>query len=278
MKKKQSQNHSFFTSFDKTKIFYELSDKNISKKETIIFIHGFGGNLRAWDKQVLFFQNKGYRTLTFDLRAHGLSDSPKNINDYNIDFFVKDILFFLETHSIKNFILVGHCLGGTIVLKLDQQLKLKPKKIILIATSTKPFFNTIFYKYSSFFSFLIKIFFKLPIRLGKVKRISFEKFSGTSDFSIPRIISDVFYTTLQPYLAVLSHMFLLNYDDCLKDISCKTLIIHGAKDKIISLSEAHYLNKNIEKSELVIFPEDNHVIPFNNPKELSNQIETYIKA
>ena len=150
MEKQQPQNDSFFISFDGTKIFYELGGEK-NKKETIVFIHGFGGNLRAWDKQVLCFQNKGYRTLTFDLRAHGLSDCPKNISDYNIDFFVKDILLFLETHPIKNFILVGHCLGGTIILKVVQQLKIKPKKVILVATSTKPFFNTIFYKYSRFF-------------------------------------------------------------------------------------------------------------------------------
>ncbi|MBT4124088.1 MAG: alpha/beta hydrolase [Candidatus Pacebacteria bacterium] len=277
MEKQQPQNDSFFISFDGTKIFYELGGEK-NKKETIVFIHGFGGNLRAWDKQVLFFQNKGYRTLTFDLRAHGLSDCPKNISDYNIDFFVKDILLFLETHPIKNFILVGHCLGGTIILKVVQQLKIKPKKVILVATSTKPFFNTIFYKYSRFFGFLIKMFFKLPINLGKTKRISFEKFSGTSDFNIKRIISDIYYTTLQPYLAVLSHMFLVNYDYLLNDISTPTLIIHGAKDKVISLSEAHHLDENIENSNLVIFPNDCHVIPFNNPNELSKQIKTFIKV
>lgn len=267
----------FFVSFDQTKIFYEIRD-NKGKKETIIFLHGLGGNMRAWDEQVLFFQNKGYRTITFDLRGHGLSDRPKNINDYALDNFAKDILFFLKIYKIKKFVLIGHCLGGAVALKVVKQLKIQPRATVLISTSVKPFrFNIIFSKYSKFIQLLAGILLKFPLPLGKIKQASFKKFSGTGDFDLRRIASDTFYTTLQSYLAIFSQITILNDSDLLDYINCPTFIIHGAKDKIISLTNAHNLNKNIKKSKLIIFPTANHVIPLNNSKDLINCIETNIK-
>lgn len=268
---------SFFISFDKTKIFYEIRG-NKSKKETIIFLHGLGGNMRAWDKQVEFFQNKGYRTITFDLRGHGLSDRPKNINDYELNKFAKDILFFLKIYKIKKFVLIGHCLGGAVALKVVRQLKIQPRATVLISTSVKPFrFNIIFFKYSQFIKLLADILLKLPFPLGKIKQTSFEKFLGTGDFDLRRIASDTFYTTLKSYLAVFSHITILNDNDLLDYINCPTFIIHGAKDKIISLTNAYSLNKNIKKSKLIIFPTANHIIPLNNSKDLIDCIETHMK-
>jgi pimeloyl-ACP methyl ester carboxylesterase len=275
MKKKLNNGH-FFTSFDSTKIFYKIGGAN-TRQTTILFLHGLGGNMQAWNAQLSFFQSKGYQTIAFDLRGHGLSGRPKKVDDYALEKFAEDILTFLKIYPCKEVVLVGHCLGGMVVLKLASRMKSRLKAIIIVATSIEPFrSNRFFTKYAKFLHLLASLPLKSPLTIGQAKQISFEKFSGTGDFDLRRITSDIFYTTLQSYLATSSYVATLNDSDLLKKISCPTLIIHGAKDHIFPVADAMTLQQNISQSKLVILPTANHIIPINNQKELTHQIETYL--
>lgn len=265
----------FFTSFDGTKISYIVAGTD-KGKGTIIFLHGLGGNLRAWDTQLSYFQKKGYQTITFDLRGHGLSGRPKDIKDYSIEKFAEDIVTFLKIYPQKKVTIVGHCFGGIVVLKIVKYMKIKPKAIILVSTSTNPLQSHQFlYKYSKFLRPIASVFLKFPLPIGQIKQVSFEKFSGTSDWNPQRIFSDIFHTTLQSYLATFSYEITVNVGQ-LEYITCPTLIIHGVKDSIFPVSAAYRLHQDIKQSKLVIFRTANHIIPFNNPTELSSNIETFL--
>jgi len=275
----KKQKGKYFISFDGTKIFYAISDKVNQSKGTIIFLHGLGGNLRAWDKQATYFQNKGYQTIAFDLRGHGLSGRPKNIEDYALEKLARDIAKFLEIYPQKDVILVGHCLGGMVVIKITEILKTIPKAIILISTSIDPLRSHRFlYKYSKILHLVAKLPLKSPIPIGQIKQVSFEKFSGTTDLNPQRIISDIFYTTLQSYVATSSQVTAINSKNSLASISCPSLIIHGANDVIFPISAAYRLHREIKGSRLVILPKANHIIPINNPEELTHHIETYLNS
>ena len=45
-----------------------------SGAETIIFLHGIGGNKTNWLEQLSFFAERGYRAVAWDLRGYGDSD------------------------------------------------------------------------------------------------------------------------------------------------------------------------------------------------------------
>jgi len=266
----------YFTSFDGTKIFYKTGGTD-SGKETILFLHGLGGNMKVWNTQLSHFQKKGYQTVAFDLRGHGLSGRPKDIKDYALDKFAEDIITFLKIYPQKEVVIVGHCLGGMVVLKIVECLKIKPKAIILVSTSVDPLRSHKFlYKYFKFIRLTASIPLKSPFPIGKIKQISFEKFSGTNDLNPRRIISDMYYTTLQSYFATFSCSTTINEKESLKYITCPTLIVHGAKDIVFPVSAAHHLHQDIKQSKLVVFPTANHIIPINNSKELTHSIETYL--
>lgn len=268
----------YFTSFDGTKIFYKTGGTD-NGKETILFLHGLGGNLRAWDAQLSYFQEKGYKTIAFDLRGHGLSDRPKDVKDYALEKFAKDILTFLKIYPQKEVVIVGHCLGGMVVLKIVERMKIKPNAIILISTSTDPLRSHKFlYKYFKFLRLAASLPLKSPLPIGQIKQISFEKFSGTNDLDLRRLISDMFHTTLQSYFATSSYATTINDNGSLRYITCPTLIIHGAKDIIFPVSAAYRLHQDIKQSKLVILPTANHIIPINNPKELTHCIENYLNT
>ena len=60
------------TTRDGTRIFY----KDWGKKDgqPIVFSHGWPLSADAWDAQMVFFADRGFRTIAHDRRSHGRSD------------------------------------------------------------------------------------------------------------------------------------------------------------------------------------------------------------
>ena len=89
--------------------------KNInSKKENILFIHGFGGDLNNW----MFNQNElseNFNTYAIDLPGHGISE--KNIHTATLDELANLISSFCNKNNIESVNLVGHSFGAGISIK-----------------------------------------------------------------------------------------------------------------------------------------------------------------
>ena len=63
---------SFITTRDGAKIFY----KDWGKGQPIVFSHGWPLSADAWDAQMVFFANQGFRTIAHDRRSHGRPGEP----------------------------------------------------------------------------------------------------------------------------------------------------------------------------------------------------------
>jgi len=81
---------------------------------TLFFVHGWCINQSYWDAQVDHFE-KRYKVVTIDLPGHGNSD--KNRKDWTIENFGKDVILLIEALQLKNIVLVGHSMGGSIILE-----------------------------------------------------------------------------------------------------------------------------------------------------------------
>jgi pimeloyl-ACP methyl ester carboxylesterase len=84
----------------------------------ILFIHGWTCNIGTFRDQIPFF-TKNHRVVAYDQRGHGESDKPDQ--DYNIEGFVNDAVWFINELRLEKSVLVGHSMGGTIVLNLVQK-------------------------------------------------------------------------------------------------------------------------------------------------------------
>jgi non-heme chloroperoxidase len=63
---------STFTTKDGTEIFY----KDWGTGSPVVFSHGWPLNADAWDLQMMFLADKGYRVIAHDRRGHGRSSQP----------------------------------------------------------------------------------------------------------------------------------------------------------------------------------------------------------
>src|ERR1700683_2545558 len=89
-----------------TSIFY----KDWGLGSTVIFSHGWPLSADAWDAQMLFLRQQGYRVVAHDRRGHGRSEQTWTGNEY--DPFADDLAELLEKLDLKEVTLVGHSMGG----------------------------------------------------------------------------------------------------------------------------------------------------------------------
>ena len=91
---------------DGTEIYY----KDWGSGRPVVFSHGWPLDADAWDAQMLFLGQKGYRVIAHDRRGHGRSSQPWDGNDMNT--YADDLAAVIEALDLKGATLVGHSTGG----------------------------------------------------------------------------------------------------------------------------------------------------------------------
>ena len=97
---------STITTADGTEIYY----KDWGKGPVVTFSHGWPLNADAWDGQMLFLAQHGYRVIAHDRRGHGRSSQPSSRND--MDGYADDLAEVIEALNLHDAVLVGHSTGG----------------------------------------------------------------------------------------------------------------------------------------------------------------------
>ena len=91
---------------DGTEIYY----KDWGKGPVVTFSHGWPLTADAWDGQMLFLVQKGFRVVAHDRRGHGRSSQASSGND--MDGYADDLAAVMEALDLNDATLVGHSTGG----------------------------------------------------------------------------------------------------------------------------------------------------------------------
>nr|WP_067059759.1 alpha/beta hydrolase [Mucilaginibacter sp. L294] len=106
----------FFTSFDGTKIYYEVKGEG----SPVILVHGFTGTSQGWKHGSLYpaLLTAGYKVVILDLRGNGQSDKPHTDAGYANDAEAKDIMGLAGSLGFKKYTVVGYSRGSIITSRL----------------------------------------------------------------------------------------------------------------------------------------------------------------
>ena len=97
---------STITTNDGTEIYY----KDWGKGQPVVFSHGWPLSADAWDPQMLFLAERGYRCIAHDRRGHGRSSQPWHGNE--MDTYADDLAALVDALDLEDVIHVGHSTGG----------------------------------------------------------------------------------------------------------------------------------------------------------------------
>ena len=94
------------TTKDGTQIHYN----DWGNGQPVVFSHGWPLSSDAWEDQMLFLAERGYRCVAHDRRGHGRSSQPWDGNEMNT--YADDLAALVETLDLSDAVHVGHSTGG----------------------------------------------------------------------------------------------------------------------------------------------------------------------
>ena len=97
---------STITTNDGTQIHF----KEWGEGPAVVFSHGWPLSADAWDDQMLFLGERGFRVIAHDRRGYGRSSQPWRGND--LDTYADDLAALVTALDLRDAVHVGHCVGG----------------------------------------------------------------------------------------------------------------------------------------------------------------------
>jgi pimeloyl-ACP methyl ester carboxylesterase len=122
----KSEPGNFITTADGIDLYYESHG---SGEPTLVFIHGWTCDATAWNNQISYFKDK-YRVVVLDLPGFGRSGL--NRKNWIMERYGADVEELVNELKMENIILIGHSLGGCVILEAAKKFQNKVSAIVLV--------------------------------------------------------------------------------------------------------------------------------------------------
>jgi pimeloyl-ACP methyl ester carboxylesterase len=93
----------------------------------VVLVHCWCGNRTFYDA-VLGDLARDHRVIALDLAGHGESGDTRE--DYTMQAFAADVLAVMDAEQVREAVLVGHSMGGTVAMALAQQAPTRVRGIV----------------------------------------------------------------------------------------------------------------------------------------------------
>ncbi|AEL07316.1 Non-heme haloperoxidase [Xanthomonas campestris pv. raphani 756C] len=271
----------FVTRPDGAKIFY----KDWGKGQPVVFSHGWPLSADAWDAQMLFMGQNGFRVIAHDRRSHGRSSQTWDGND--MDTYADDLAAVIEALDLKDAILVGHSTGGGEVAHyVGRHGSKRVAKVVLVGAVPPQMVKSP----TNPGGLPISVF--DGIREGVAKdRSQFYQDLSTPFFGANRDgnkvtqgMRDSFW--LQGMLGghkgqydCIKEFSEVDYTADLKKIDVPALVVHGDDDQIVPIDASGKLSaKIIKNAELKIYAGAPHGLPVTHADQFNKDLLAFAKA
>ncbi len=210
----------------------------------LIFLHGLGGSGNNWMKLARHIPET-YRLIMPDLAGHG--KSRIELTEYSVNEQVNMLKSFTQSLSLARFSLIGNSYGGWVAMKYSATVA-NPENLILIdSAGINPTVGESSEEGIS--RFVDRVMNMNP----RNKRENIVKFVRKNATGLEKLTPEE-----------------------LANLRSRTLIIWGAKDRLIPVEYAERLNAYIPGSELKILEEGGHKPHTTHAEDVAAEIVKFI--
>jgi non-heme chloroperoxidase len=274
---------SFITTTDGTRIFYK--DWGRKDAQPVVFSHGWPLSADAWDGQMLFMLQNGFRVVAHDRRGHGRSDQPGFGND--MDTYADDLAAVIDALDLGNAILVGHSTGGGEVAHyVGRHGTGRVAKVVLVGAVPPRMAKSAAYPDGL----------DVAVFDGIRKAVADNRSAFYLDLAVPFYgfnrdgvgtnegLRQSFWLqgmagSIAGQYACVREFSEVDYTDDLKAIDVPTLVIHGDDDQIVPIGNAGLLSaKIVPNAELKIYEGAPHGLASTHQDRLNADLLAFARA
>jgi len=238
----------------KTKDGTEIYFKDWGSGQPIVFSHGWPLSADAWEDQMMFLCEKGYRCIAHDRRGHGRSSQPWDGND--MDTYVEDLNELVNSLKLKDAVFVGHSTGGGETCRYVARYGAKTAAKAVLISAIPP---VMLKSASNPDGTPMEVFDGLRAGLQKDRAQLFRDFSAPfyganrPGSNVSQGLRDSFW--MQGMMAGLKAVYECvkvfsetNFTEDLKKIEVPTLVLHGDDDQVVPINDAAKLSIKLLKN------------------------------
>jgi non-heme chloroperoxidase len=269
----------------KTKDGTEIYYKDWGSGQPVVFSHGWPLSADAWDAQMVFLGERGYRVIAHDRRGHGRSSQTWNGND--MDTYADDLAQLIETLDLKDIVLVGHSTGGGEVTRyigrhgtgrVAKAVLLGAVPPLMVKTDANPeglpidVFDGI---RASTFNDRSQFFMDLTMPFYGYNRDGAKVSQGVRDsFWLQGMQAGI-----KSALDCIKQFSETDFTEDLKKFDIPTLIAHGDDDQIVPIGAAALKSSKLVKgSTLKIYPGAPHGLATTRQDEFNADLLAFIQG
>lgn len=245
-------------------------DYNCGGAETVVLVHGWPLSHKIYEYQIPILVRRGYRVVALDLRGFGMSDAPGC--GYCYDQMAADIFQVVKRLRLWSFTLAGFSMGGAIVLRYMHLFRgYGVKKLFLLAAAAPCWTQRPGFPYG-----LTREYVDGLICQIETDRAKFAEAFTSQLFSCPQseCIQLWFWNIVMSASAIgtIEAAVSLRDEDGRDDlcyVTVPTVIIHGAKDEVVSNELAEIQHETIRGSKLFTLEDSGHGIMYDQLEDFN---------
>ena len=237
-----------------------------TEKKALVFVHGYSCSSEYWWPQLEYF-SKDHTVIAVDIAGHG--KSGVNRQEYSMDAFGNDVTSVIEHLDLEEVVLIGHSMGGPVIVKAANKLGVKTRLIVGVDT----FHDLSTEGIGGFARTAVNTMFKLFYESMTEDSID-DFFIDKTDEDLARWIrNDALKSPKHISQGTLDALLTMNYPESLRELSIPIVALNARTFRETKLDS----NMNTYKNLQIEFMEDvGHFIMLERPVEFNNWLETKI--
>lgn len=124
----------------------ELAVHEAGTGTAVVMCHGFPELAYSWNHQLTALSEGGFRAIVPDMRGYGGSDSPRAIEEFDLEHLTADMVALLDALHIERAIYAGHDWGGFVAWAMPVLYPERTLGVIGVNTPNFPFPTTPIYR------------------------------------------------------------------------------------------------------------------------------------
>jgi non-heme chloroperoxidase len=269
------------TARDGAKIYY----KDWGEGPVVTFSHGWPLSSDAWDGQMLFLAQNGFRVVAHDRRGHGRSSQASSRND--MDGYADDLATVIEELDLNEVTLVGHSTGGGEVARyIGRHGTKRVAAAVLIAAVPPLLLKTA----GNPEGLPIEVFDELRRGLAKDRSQFYKDFAlmfygaNRSGAKISQGILDQFWlwsmqAGLKNAYESIKAFSETDFTEDLKKFDVPTLVMHGEDDQIVPIKDSAKKSARLIKgAEEIYYPGRPHGLTATHQDEVNADLLKFLNS